>query len=279
MNKQKSSIRSQNQSPTQQIMNQTMNQTINQSTNYQSRHVEENAFRHKINKAKLDVMINSGLNPKINSRKALAQALSLGPTAINKWFAARDSQGIPRHPVVPEKHVTTILLLFEIPSDKLALDLAEFTLFCREASRTRQLSQNQSQMAAHQNKPKRPQSLSAIFTFIFISLLSITAASAWLDQDHTAVLIANNSLNHTMVTADQTGNISLWDSKTQRPYLRFRAHDGSIRWLKISADGHYLFTSGEDGSTRLWAVHDGSLLLEDIQVTPELIFEQATTSL
>lgn len=78
--------------------------------------------------------MRSGLNPEIKTRKQLAAQLGLDPTSLTRWFATRDRLGNPRYPVVPDRHVTKILALFNLSPQCLSLDDEEFRHHCFELS-------------------------------------------------------------------------------------------------------------------------------------------------
>jgi len=84
----------------------------------------------KIDKNKLNTLLRSGLNPEIKTRKQLAAHLGLDPTSLTRWFATRDRLGNPRYPVVPDRHVTKILALFNLSAQCLSLDEEEFRQHC-----------------------------------------------------------------------------------------------------------------------------------------------------
>jgi len=88
----------------------------------------------KIDKNKLNTLLRSGLNPEIKTRKQLAAQLGLDPTSLTRWFATRDRLGNPRYPVVPDRHVTKILALFNLSAQALSLDEEEFRQHCFELS-------------------------------------------------------------------------------------------------------------------------------------------------
>ena len=88
----------------------------------------------KIDKAKLNTLLRSGLNPNIKTRKKLASYLNLDPTSLTRWFATRDRLGNPRYPVVPDRHVTKILKLFDLSAEALSLDEEEFRQHCFDLS-------------------------------------------------------------------------------------------------------------------------------------------------
>jgi hypothetical protein len=88
----------------------------------------------KIDKNKLNTLLRSGLNPEIKTRKHLAAQLGLDPTSLTRWFATRDRLGNPRYPVVPDRHVTKILALFNLSPQCLSLDEEEFRHHCFELS-------------------------------------------------------------------------------------------------------------------------------------------------
>jgi hypothetical protein len=88
----------------------------------------------KIDKNKLNTLLRSGLNPEIKTRKHLAAQLGLDPTSLTRWFATRDRLGNPRYPVVPDRHVTKILALFNLSPQCLSLNEEEFRHHCFELS-------------------------------------------------------------------------------------------------------------------------------------------------
>lgn len=88
----------------------------------------------KIDRSKLNTILRSGLNPEIKTRKQLAAHLSLDPTSLTRWFSSRDRLGNPRYPVVPDRHVTKILQLFNLDPQSLHLDDEEFRHYCFEQS-------------------------------------------------------------------------------------------------------------------------------------------------
>ncbi|MCJ8318234.1 MAG: hypothetical protein MJK12_01285 [Colwellia sp.] len=88
----------------------------------------------KIDKSKLNTLLRSGLNPEIKTRKQLAAQLGLDSTSLTRWFATRDRLGNPRYPVIPDRHVTKILALFNLSPQSLSLDDEEFRHHCFELS-------------------------------------------------------------------------------------------------------------------------------------------------
>ena len=86
----------------------------------------------KIDRAKLNSLLRSGLKPEIKTRKQLAAQLGLDPTSLTRWFANRDRLGNPRYPVVPERHVVNILRIFDLEPDCLSLDNKQFNQYCYE---------------------------------------------------------------------------------------------------------------------------------------------------
>ena len=97
----------------------------------------------KIDKNKLNTLLRSGLNPEIKTRKQLAAKLSLDPTSLTRWFATRDRLGNPRYPVVPDRHVTKILTLFNLSPQSLSLNEEEFRHHCFELSLQYKKGQNE----------------------------------------------------------------------------------------------------------------------------------------
>lgn len=96
----------------------------------------------KIDKNKLNTLLRSGLNPEIKTRKQLAAQLGLDPTSLTRWFATRDRLGNPRYPVVPDRHVTKILALFNLLPQSLSLDEEAFRHHCFELSLQHKKGQN-----------------------------------------------------------------------------------------------------------------------------------------
>ena len=97
----------------------------------------------KIDKDKLNTLLRSGLNPEIKTRKQLAAQLGLDPTSLTRWFATRDRLGNPRYPVVPDRHVTKILALFNLSAHCLSLDEEEFRQHCFQLSLQVKKGQNE----------------------------------------------------------------------------------------------------------------------------------------
>jgi tetratricopeptide (TPR) repeat protein len=91
----------------------------------------------KIDRAKLNTLLRSGLNPDIKTRKQLAANLGMDPTSITRWFSNRDRLGNPRYPVVPDRHVTLILQIFKLDPISLSLSDDEFRRHCFELSLAR----------------------------------------------------------------------------------------------------------------------------------------------
>jgi len=96
----------------------------------------------KIDKSKLNTLLRSGLNPEIKTRKQLAAQLGLDPTSLTRWFATRDRLGNPRYPVIPDRHVTKILALFNLSPQSLSLNEEEFRHHCFELSLQYKKGQN-----------------------------------------------------------------------------------------------------------------------------------------
>lgn len=86
----------------------------------------------KIDRAKLNTLLRSGLNPNIKTRKQLAAHLGLDPTSLTRWFATRDRLGNPRYPVVPDRHMAKIFQLFNLDPDSLSLNDEDFRHYCFE---------------------------------------------------------------------------------------------------------------------------------------------------
>ena len=103
----------------------------------------------KIDRNKLNTLLRSGLNPEIKTRKQLAAYLGLDATSLTRWFATRDRLGNPRYPVVPDRHVTKILALFNLTAQCFSLNDEEFRQHCFELSllRTKIASDNQADLA------------------------------------------------------------------------------------------------------------------------------------
>lgn len=97
----------------------------------------------KIDKTKLNNLLRSGLNPEIKTRKQLAAVLGLDPTSLTRWFATRDRLGNPRYPVVPDRHVTKILQLFNLEAKHLLLDDEEFREYCFQKSLVQEQGQSE----------------------------------------------------------------------------------------------------------------------------------------
>jgi hypothetical protein len=97
----------------------------------------------KIDRIKLNTLLRSGLNPEIKTRKKLAAHLSLDPTSLTRWFATRDRLGNPRYPVVPDRHITKILQLFNLEPQILNLEDEAFRQYCFENSLTKTNLQNE----------------------------------------------------------------------------------------------------------------------------------------
>ena len=87
-----------------------------------------------IDRAKLNSLLKSGLNPDIKTRKQLAAELGLDPTSLTRWFSHRDRLGNARHPVVPDRHVGRLLQIFELSSDVLNLDTKSFHQYCLDVA-------------------------------------------------------------------------------------------------------------------------------------------------
>jgi len=136
----------------------------------------------KIDKNKLNTLLRSGLNPEIKTRKQLAAQLGLDPTSLTRWFATRDRLGNPRYPVVPDRHVTKILALFNLSAQCLSLDEEEFRQHCFELSLQVKKGQNE---VRQQNVALRKLSIeeysapnNKTFPLLLLSVL-ITSAIAW----------------------------------------------------------------------------------------------------
>ncbi|HRZ35661.1 MAG TPA: protein kinase, partial [Candidatus Paceibacterota bacterium] len=67
------------------------------------------------------------------------------------------------------------------------------------------------------------------------------------------------------LTGGQNRTAQLWDATTFKELRTFRGHTGGIREVAFSADGQWIATASEDGTTRMWAVDapDGPLVLRD----------------
>ncbi len=63
-------------------------------------------------------------------------------------------------------------------------------------------------------------------------------------------------------SSGNTGNVCIWSLHDGNEVNRFRAHDGRITCLKISADGKTLASGGKDGTVKLWVIPSGDLLYE-----------------
>jgi len=146
----------------------------------------------KIDRSKLNTLLRSGLNSEIKTRKQLAAHLGLDPTSLTRWFANRDRLGNPRYPVVPDRHVTKILALFNLTAQCLHLNDDEFRQHCFELSllRTKEDIKGQDDLAKknqlrleHAEKRKLLlQDYTETKTNkvpIFVSLLALTTAGGW----------------------------------------------------------------------------------------------------
>ena len=60
-------------------------------------------------------------------------------------------------------------------------------------------------------------------------------------------------------SSGNTGNVCIWSLHDGNEVNRFRAHDGRITCLKISADGN-AGLCGKDGTVKLWVIPSGDLL-------------------
>ena len=111
----------------------------------------------KINREKLNALLKSGLNPEVKTRKQLAEKLDLDPTSLTRWFATRDRLGNPRYPVVPDRHLNNILLVFNLAPECFALDDEEFHRYCFELAAQRQDSElsDQKKLLTRQDKVER----------------------------------------------------------------------------------------------------------------------------
>ncbi len=105
----------------------------------------------RIDRSKLNTLLRSGLNPDIKTRKQLAAFLNLDPTSLTRWFSTRDRLGNPRYPVVPDRHVTKILQLFNVDMQCLSLNDEEFRQYCFELSLSNTNQQNE---LARKNKAR-----------------------------------------------------------------------------------------------------------------------------
>jgi hypothetical protein len=112
---------------------------------WKSSQLANNALRHhrpkrvfddrnfvKIDRTTLNTLLRSGLKPQIKTRKQLAALLGLDPTSLTRWFASHDRLGNPRYPVVPDRHVSDILQIFDLPPDSLYLENEQFRQYCFE---------------------------------------------------------------------------------------------------------------------------------------------------
>lgn len=92
----------------------------------------------KINREKLNTLLKSGLNPEVKTRKHLAEKLDLDPTSLTRWFSTRDRLGNPRYPVVPDRHINNILMVFNLDPQCFELDDEAFHRYCFELAIQRQ---------------------------------------------------------------------------------------------------------------------------------------------
>jgi len=109
-----------------------------------------------IDRSKLNSLLKSGLNPGIKTRKQLAAELGLDPTSLTRWFSNRDRLGNPRHPVVPDRHVTRLLKIFDISSEALELESESFHQYCFDLSMQRANDQE----TINQKAEKRSETIS-----------------------------------------------------------------------------------------------------------------------
>jgi tetratricopeptide (TPR) repeat protein len=105
----------------------------------------------KINRAKLNAILRSGLHPQITTRKLLAAHLNLDPTSLTRWFATTDRLGNPRFPVVPDRHVTAILQTFSLEASSLSLSDEDFRQYCFDRAVQHAQSQEQTTVSAEKN--------------------------------------------------------------------------------------------------------------------------------
>ncbi len=90
-----------------------------------------------ITKNILTALLRSGVNPQLRDRASLARAMGVSTSTVGKWFATLDSQGCPRDPVVPARHLVTIAELFELCPDDFDKPEAEFKNWCFELAQQR----------------------------------------------------------------------------------------------------------------------------------------------
>jgi len=142
----------------------------------------------KIDRAKLNTLLRSGLDPEIKTRKQLAARLGLDPTSLTRWFASRDRLGNPRYPVVPDRHVANILQAFNLEPDCLTLEDDKFRQHCFEIALQRaEISNEAKQALRHENIIQRKLTLPVTSTskktsvnlYIVASILLVGAGWWW----------------------------------------------------------------------------------------------------
>src|SRR5262249_53308876 len=61
-----------------------------------------------------------------------------------------------------------------------------------------------------------------------------------------------------LASSDRFGSVQVWVAQSGQVFQTLRGHVGPVHSLNWSADSDRLLTAGEDGTLRLWNMHDGS---------------------
>ncbi len=55
-----------------------------------------------------------------------------------------------------------------------------------------------------------------------------------------------------MITADQTGVLTIWDVRTQEPVYALQAHTGAVTRMEWHEDKQMLITCAKDKTIKMW---------------------------
>src|SRR5262249_49774194 len=81
--------------------------------------------------------------------------------------------------------------------------------------------------------------------------------------------------------------IRVIDANTERDLGELKGHGGTVESLVFSADGQHLFSAGDDGAVRVWAMPEGKQLLaltalgtqDFVAVTPDQYYRVSKAQL
>lgn len=90
------------------------------------------------------------------------------------------------------------------------------------------------------------------------------------------------TFNNTIVSADSSGSITIWDLTKRRPFQVWKAHSDAILTL-VQIDETHLLTHSRDSNVRIWSITDRRRIestgMNAIAVSPDSLIEDTKSNL